>query len=112
MVTESHSPHRLNRNKEALRYRRGSRSRRPRIDQYKRECGFTALKEEEEKYLKRVDELEKEIAKTPAHTFAGLAVKLRLATNGICDPGEGKCTDELNALSALKDAERLAGGAS
>ena len=61
----------------------------------------------------RWDGLEKKIADTPAESYAGIAIKLRIAVDNFCplDPGEPRCTDELNIESALADAERLAGGA-
>ena len=53
--------------------------------------------------------LEREIAALRASTFAGLAIKLRIAADDIDPFREGDLTtDELNLLSALKDAERLA----
>lgn len=61
------------------------------------------------------DILEAKIAATPANTFAGLAVKLRIGVDnlpmalGTLPKGEEASTDELNLMSALADAERLAG---
>ena len=59
----------------------------------------------------RWDGLEKKIADTPAENYAGIAIKLRIAVDSFppLDPGEPRCTDELNIESALADAERLAG---
>ncbi len=63
------------------------------------------------------DALEEKIAATPANTFAGIAIKLRIGvdnlpmTLGTLPPGEEATTDELNLMSALVDVERLAGSA-
>ena len=62
--------------------------------------------------------LEAKIAGTPANTFAGIAIKLRIGvdnlpmTLGTLPSGEEASTDELNLMSALADIERLAGEAS
>ena len=60
--------------------------------------------------------LEEQIAAIPANTFAGLAVKLRIGTDNQSFrlypdlQADDLSTDELNLMSALADAERLAGG--
>ncbi len=60
----------------------------------------------------RKDAMEEKILYTPAHSFAGIAVKLRLALH-YADPGpldpEGFNWDVRITLHALSDAERLAG---
>ena len=58
--------------------------------------------------MKRKDNLEKRIAATPANTFAGIAIKLRIATDNM-DSDAPRYGDELNLVSVLADAERLAG---
>ncbi|MCH8097874.1 MAG: hypothetical protein IID53_12430 [Proteobacteria bacterium] len=64
-----------------------------------------------------VNEIEHQIAAIPANTFAGLAIKLRIGTDNqtfktdLCFKVEELCMDELNLMTALADAERLAGGA-
>ena len=63
-----------------------------------------------------VTEIERQIAATPANTFAGLAVKLRIGTDNqpfrlYPDFQEDQLSaDELNLMAALADAERLSGG--
>ena len=65
--------------------------------------------------IEHLDEIERKIAAVPANTFAGLAVKLRIGTDNQpfrLDPDsqEDQLTaDELNLMTALADAERLAG---
>ena len=65
-----------------------------------------------------LDALAGKIAATPANTFAGLAIKLRIGTDNqpfrlYPDFQKGDLgTDGLNLMSALADAERLAGGMS
>lgn len=53
--------------------------------------------------------MENMVAATPAVTLAGVAVKLRLAIDGLVSgvDGRGHTTDELNLLSALADVERM-----
>lgn len=64
------------------------------------------------------NEIESQIAATPANTFAGLAIKLRIGTDNqpfrwdLNYRVEELSTDELNLMTALADAERLAGWAS
>ncbi len=57
-----------------------------------------------------VHEVARQIAETPASTFAGLVIKLRIAADGLSPeyPRDLE-TDELNLMAALADAERLAG---
>lgn len=58
----------------------------------------------------RTEGLRRAIASIPAQTFAGLAVKLRLAADGT--PRDFATTNDVRALfSARDDAERLANGA-
>ena len=65
--------------------------------------------------IEHLDEIERKIAAIPANTFAGLAVKLRIGTDNQSFtlypdlPASDLSTDELNLMSALADAERLAG---
>ncbi|MEE8607610.1 MAG: hypothetical protein V3S55_08400 [Nitrospiraceae bacterium] len=63
--------------------------------------------------IKHLDEIERKIAATPASTFVGIAIKLRIGVDNLdpLDPGETRTTDELNLESALADLERLAGRA-
>ena len=67
--------------------------------------------------LGELDDIEHQIATTPANTFAGLAIKLRIGTDNqifrwaLEFKVEELSTDELNLMTALADAERLAGGA-
>ena len=62
-----------------------------------------------------VTEIEHQIATTPASTFAGLAIKLRIGTDNqrfktdLQFTEDQLSTDELNLMTALADAERLAG---
>ena len=62
-----------------------------------------------------VNEIEHQIAAIPANTFAGLAIKLRIGTDNqtfktdLWFKVEELTTDELNLMTALADAERLAG---
>ena len=64
-----------------------------------------------------VSEIEHQIATTPANTFAGLAIKLRIGTDNqtfktdLWFKVEELCADELSLMTALADAERLAGRA-
>ena len=58
--------------------------------------------------MDRKGDLEKRIAATPANTFGGIAVKLRIATDNM-DPDAPRYGDELNLLSVFADAKRLAG---
>ena len=64
-----------------------------------------------------VKEVERQIGNTPANTFAGLAIKLRIGTDNqpfkwdLNFKEEQLSTDELNLMTALADAERLAGRA-
>ena len=53
----------------------------------------------------------KQSARIPADTFAGIAIKLRIAADGL-RPQYARAleADELNLENALADAERLAGG--
>ena len=66
--------------------------------------------------IEHLDEIERKIAAIPANTFAGLAIKLRIGTDNQpfrLDPDSQEdqlSTDELNLMTALADAERLAGG--
>ena len=63
-----------------------------------------------------VSRIENQIAATPANTFAGLVVKLRIGVSNQrfkvdLDFHEDQLSlDELNLMAALADAERLAGG--
>jgi len=65
--------------------------------------------------VEHLDALAAKIAATPANTFAGLAVKLGIGTDNQSFtlypdlPASDLSTDELNLMSALADAERLAG---
>ena len=65
-----------------------------------------------------LDALAAKIAATPANTFAGLAVKLRIGTDNqrfktdLDFQVEDLTPDELSLMNALADAERLAGEAS
>ncbi len=55
-----------------------------------------------------VSEIERQIVATPANTFAGIAIKLRVAAAEI--PKDAHDLNDLAVLNALADAERLAGG--
>ena len=67
--------------------------------------------------LGELDDIEHQIAAIPANTFAGLAIKLRIGTDNqifrwaLEFKVEELSTDELNLMTALADAERLAGRA-
>ena len=67
-----------------------------------------------EPLYERQDALEKKIMETPAHSFAGIAVKLRLAgyyTWSLNGSAEGLDLDRRITRCALRDLERLAGEA-
>ena len=66
-----------------------------------------APEEEYEAQCLVIDDIELAIMDTPARSFAGLAVKLRLFAHYKGARGLG--WDDRTALSALHDAERLAG---
>ena len=57
--------------------------------------------------------IETRIAGLKATTFAALAVKLRVAADPLLplDDDDDHSSDQMNLLSALADAERLAGRA-
>ena len=59
----------------------------------------------------RISSLEHKIADTPAESYAGIGIKLLIGVDNLdpLDPGETRTADHLNLLSALADAERLAG---
>ena len=64
-----------------------------------------------EPLYERQDALEKKIMETPAHSFAGIAVKLRLAgyyTWSLNGCAEGLDFDRQIMLMTLRDLERLA----
>ena len=56
-----------------------------------------------------ITQIEHQIATTPANTFAGIAIKLRVPAKNIDNEGPDDPYD-LNLKNALADAERLAGG--
>lgn len=66
--------------------------------------------------LHEATEIESQIAAIPANTFAGLAIKLRIGTDNqpfrwdLDFQVDELSTDELNLMTALADAERLASG--
>jgi hypothetical protein len=68
-----------------------------------------APEEEYEAQCCVIDDIELAIMHTPARSFAGLAAKLRLVAH--LQDGETICWGERTVLSALHDAERLAGEA-
>ena len=81
----------------------------PHRDTRKREYAKASDRTTQER--REVRRIESQIAATPANTFAGLVIKLRIATDGLSPeyPRDLE-TDELNLMAALADAERLAEG--
>ena len=78
------------------------------------EAGLNEAGEASDRYAAAMHSLEQRIKGTSAATNVGLAVKLRLAAAMVTDSGQ-KADEELESdeqmtLSALRDAERLAGG--
>ncbi len=76
--------------------------------------GLTDKEAEYEVIWKDIDRVEEKIMDTPAHSVAGVAVKLRLAAC-YANPGkegpEGLDWDQRIMFNALADAERLVGEA-
>ena len=79
-----------------------------------RQLGIDDWDAKSEPFFERQDAVEEKIMDTPAHSFAGLTVKLRLAVY-YADPEkdgpEGLDWDRKIMFHALRDVERLAGGA-
>lgn len=75
-------------------------------EEAERAVGYPALEEAADELMERIYAIEMRIASTPAHSFVGLAIKLRLAGDCIC-PGSDTA-DVLALISAQRDAERLA----
>ena len=82
----------------------------PRIEDSGDEQALATLSARQSRALGDVHEVARQIAETPASTFAGLVIKLRIAAVGLSPeyPRDSE-TDELNLMAALADAERLAG---
>ncbi len=79
-----------------------------------RQAGIDNWDERSEPFFDRQDAVEEKIMVTPAHSFAGIAVKLRLAAY-YADPGkdgpESLDWDRRIMFHAFRDAARLAGEA-
>ena len=79
-----------------------------------RQAGIDNWDERSEPFFERQDAVEEKIMATPAHSFAGIAVKLRLAAY-YADPGENGPEsldwDRKIMFAAFCDVERLAGEA-
>ncbi|MCH7833280.1 MAG: hypothetical protein IIC55_10480 [Proteobacteria bacterium] len=75
------------------------------IEAINNERGITAAENEAARLWKLVEKIRDKIKDTPANGLEGVAVKLRIA-----DPYPGEPDQEL-IVSALKDTERLTGGA-
>ncbi len=79
-----------------------------------RQAGIDDWDERSEPFFERQDAVEEKIMATPAHSFAGIAVKLRLAAY-YADPGkngpESLDWDRKIMFHALRDTTRLAGEA-
>ena len=71
---------------------------------------YTRARDHREQEWGEVSEIESQIVATPANTFAGIAIKLRVAAIEI--PKDAHDPNDLAILGALADAERLAGRAS
>ncbi len=78
-----------------------------------RQAGIDDWDKKSEPFFERQDAVEEKIMDTPAHSIAGVAVKLRLAAY-YADPGkegpESLDWDRKIMFHAFRDAERLAGG--
>ncbi len=68
--------------------------------------GGPGLEDASDKIVSRISDIERRIVYTPAQSFVGLAMKLRIAREAIC-PGHYE-VDEVAIISACRDAERLA----
>ncbi len=83
-------------------------------DDLERQAGIDNWDERSEPFFERQDAIEEKIMAAPAHSFAGIAVKLRLAAY-YADPGkagpESLDLDRKIMFHAFRDAERLAGEA-
>ena len=80
-------------------------------DDLERQAGIDDWDETSQPFFERQDTIEEKIMTTPAHSFAGIAVKLRLAAY-YADPGkaglEGLDWDRKIMFHAFRDAARLA----